>query len=206
MAKKFRRKSKAIEDSMNTNHFIQHNKFTEWKDRKLQNRLQGVVWNFINHFEKHYFPKYIQAYKNYNQVNKDREEMLFALKQEWRSNIKTPFTKVRVDALFSSLYTSNFELTTKARKEEFVPKQKAYQAYLDRCFSNGQNKRSVVDWIKEAINVWNWFFRVWFKVLKEQIEYKGANIWPWWGCSYNGICFSFWYLLWRGLTSLLWKA
>jgi len=97
--------------------------------------------------------------------------MLFALKQEWRSNIKTPFTKVRVDALFSSLYTSNFELTTKARKEEFVPKQKAYQAYLDRCFSNGQNKRSVVDWIKEAINVWNWFFRVWFKILKEQIEY-----------------------------------
>ena len=170
--KQFQSKSKQIENENNMTTLFQHNKFTEGKDRKLQNRLQWVVANFINHFDTHYFPKYIQAYKNYNQINDDRWAFLLSIWQEWRSNVVTPFTKVRVDTLFSNLYTSNFELTTKPRKEEYIDKQKAYQAYLDRCFSNWENKKAVVDWIKEAINIGNWFFKIWFKVLDEMIEYK----------------------------------
>ncbi len=152
--------------------FDSANQFTKWDEIKLQNRLQYVVWNFISHFETHYFPKYIQAYKNYNQINDDRAAELASFDQEWRSNVKTPFIKMRIDALFSSLYTSSFELSAKARKESFVDSQKAYQSYIDRCFSNSENKKAVIDWIKEAIIVGNWFFRIWFKVLKEMIKYK----------------------------------
>lgn len=133
--------------------------------------MQYVVVNFIKHFEAHYFPKYITAYKNYNQNNADRAKELTALDQDWRSNIKTPFIKMRVDALFANLYTSALDLTVKARKESNIAYQRVYQSYLERCFSNSANKKALVDGIKEAIIVGNGFFRVGFKVLKEMVEY-----------------------------------
>ena len=121
------------------------NVFSGEGDVKLRNNMQTVVTNFISHFDNHYFPKYIQAYKNYNQNNEDRAGELAKLDQSWRSNIKTPFIKMRVDALFSNLYTSALDLSTKARKESDIEYQKVYQSYIERCFSNSENKKALVD-------------------------------------------------------------
>ena len=48
-------------------------------NRLLRNRMSNLVSNFIALFERHYFVKYADAWKSYNQDNVERKRQLEAL-------------------------------------------------------------------------------------------------------------------------------
>ena len=48
-------------------------------NRLLRNRMTNLINNFVAHFEQHYFIKYADARKNYNQDNSERKQQLEAL-------------------------------------------------------------------------------------------------------------------------------
>lgn len=140
-------------------------------NRLLRNRMSNLINHFVAHFEQHYFIKYAEAWKNYNQDNSERKQQLESMWQEWRSNISTPFVKMRVDSLFSSINPASVDLNTRARTEEFVSEQEVFKKYLERCFSSSKAKRALVDAIKESIVCGNGFMKVGFKLMKEMVEY-----------------------------------
>lgn len=80
------------------------------KNNPVANYIKPLASNVFAHFEKHYWGDKIKGHKNYIMFSADRAMMLREKDMEWRTNFKTPLTRIFTDSLFNRLFDSTFDI------------------------------------------------------------------------------------------------
>lgn len=156
--------------------------------------LHWLVPKVFEYFDKNFWRWKIEWYKKYVWYAGDRA---FALKekwQEWRSNIVTPLTRTFADALYNRIFDSEFAIdvyaTTPSGSKPYMVKidweevewspKKSAEALNEWCYITSHIDDNIKRAAKDAVNTWDWFWRVDMHVadeLQNWLDDTKANEW-----------------------------
>lgn len=167
---------------------VNMSKLKEFNDKKREatSYLSTLVPNVFQHFEKHYRSDKIKWHKNYTMYNADRAVALKEKWMEWRTNFKTPLTRIFTDSLFNRLFDSNFSIdvysTTPKGSKEYTDGRKpkdSVNALNEWCYLTSEidshMKLSMKDWVTTG----DWFRRVDMRTA-EELSHFIAESWKEW--------------------------
>ena len=150
------------------------NKMNESKNSDTYKYLHSLVPSVFNYFDKNFWWWKIEWYKKYIWYAWDRQFALESKWQAWRSNIVTPLTRVFADALYNRIFDSEFNIdvyaTTPSWSKEYTVKidweeverspKKSVEALNEWCYITSSIDANIKKAAKDAVNMWDWFWRV----------------------------------------------
>ena len=174
LKKKKDNKNKIVDISLIT-------KMNENQNSDTAKYLHSLVPAVFNYFDKNFWYSKIEWYKKYVWYAWDRA---FALKEKWqcwRSNIVTPLTRTFADALYNRIFDSEFNIdvyaTTPSWSKEYTVKidweevpwspKKSVEALNEWCYITSDVDANIKRAAKDAVNTWDWFWRVDMNVADE---------------------------------------
>lgn len=125
----------------------------------------------------------IQWYKNYMLYNADRKLELRKTKQEWRTNFKTPLTRIMTDSVYNKTFDSSFDIEVFATEESQAKENNKWEtpkesvaalnnwAYVTSSVEESL-KKAAKDWVATG----DWYLMVGMKQPKEQTLLLASNI------------------------------
>lgn len=153
----------------------------ESQNSDVSKYLHNLVPSVFNYFDKYFWKWKIEWYKKYIWYAWDRAFALESKWQAWRSNIVTPLTRTFADALYNRIFDSEFvvevyattpswakDYTVKINWEEveWSPK-KSVEALNEWCYITSNIDANIKKAAKDAVNMWDWFWRVDMNVADE---------------------------------------
>lgn len=132
------------------------------QERKIMDLCKQV----IPYFEKTFFNRYIQDYKDYLWYKWDRQREI----QDWQTNVVFPLISWMVDTMYASIYDSKFKFTLTWDWIKWTDK------LLNHAFDyDSKWKQSLMDAAKECIITWKWFLEPYFMYYKEKKVVRWKN-------------------------------
>lgn len=153
----------------------------EKQNSDVSKYLHNLVPSVFNYFDKYFWKWKIDWYKKYIWYAWDRAFALEAKWQSWRSNIVTPLTRTFADALYNRIFDSEFVVevyaTTPSWAKEYTVKinwedverspKKSVEALNEWCYITSAIDANIKKAAKDAVNMWDWFWRVDMNVADE---------------------------------------
>lgn len=150
------------------------NKMNENQNSETAKYLHSLVPSVFDYFDKNFWWWKINWYKKYIWYAGDRAYALEMKWQSWRSNIVTPLTRTFADALYNRIFDSEFsidvyattpnwakEYTVKINWEDVVRSPKmSVEALNEWCYITSNIDFNIKRAAKDAVNMWDWFWRV----------------------------------------------
>jgi len=154
------------------------NENQNWETAKY---LHSLVPTVFDYFDKNFWWWKIDWYKKYIWYAGDRAFALETKWQSWRSNIITPLTRTFADALYNRIFDSEFSIdvyaTTPSWAKEYTVKinwedverspKKSVEALNEWCYITSNIDSNIKKAAKDAVNTWDWFWRVDMNVADE---------------------------------------
>ena len=149
-------------------------KMNEDQNSAVARYLHWLVPKVFQYFDANFWWWKIDWYKKYIWYAGDRAFALEAKWQAWRSNIVTPLTRTFADALYNRIFDSEFSIdvyaTTPSWSKEYKvninwedvmwsPK-KSVEALNEWCYITSNIDENIKRAAKDAVNTWDWFWRV----------------------------------------------
>ncbi len=136
--------------------------------------LHSLVPAVFDYFDKNFWNLKIEWYKKYIWYAWDRAFALESKWQAWRSNIVTPLTRTFADALYNRIFDSEFNIdvyaTTPSWAKDYTVKinwedvtwspKMSVEALNERCYITSNIDHNIKRAAKDAVNTWDWFWRV----------------------------------------------
>ena len=153
----------------------------EKQNSDVSKYLHNLVPSVFNYFDKYFWKWKIEWYKKYIWYAWDRAFALLEKWQAWRSNIVTPLTRTFADALYNRIFDSEFVVevyaTTPAWSKEYTVKinwedvawspKMSVEALNEWCYITSNVDANIKKAAKDAVNMWDWFWRVDMNVADE---------------------------------------
>lgn len=137
----------------------------EWRTRS---EVQRIIQTIKNHYEINIWQKWITWYKNYLLYKQDRAEDIL----DFQTNVKLPIVKMFVDTMWTSVYDNNLEIKITGRNPEDHKNSEAMLNYTQWWFSVSNSRKHLMQSLKEAMIIWNWYGKIWFINNETVITYK----------------------------------
>lgn len=118
---------------------------------QLENRIRTDIIKRISIYENTFFPKWIQAIKDYVLCTVDRALELKRKNMSYRTNEKQPIIRTYVDRLVQTIFRANFSLKAYAQSEKNFKRTKAVQRFVEWCFSSSEARQGLIDQATTAI-------------------------------------------------------
>lgn len=142
----------------------------KWNVLILETRIRSDIIKKISIYEQVFFPKWIQAIKDYTLCTMDRWLRLKEKGMQYLTNEKQPIIRTYVDRLVQTLFKANFTIKAYPVSSKNAKKAKIVEHFAERCFSSSKAKKTLVDMWTEAITVWPAFARSGFLASKEKAK------------------------------------
>lgn len=153
----------------------------EKQNSDVSKYLHNLVPSVFNYFDKYFWKWKIEWYKKYIWYAWDRAFALESKWQSWRSNIVTPLTRTFADALYNRIFDSEFVVevyaTTPSWAKDYTVKinweeverspKKSVEALNEWCYITSNIDANIKRAAKDAVNMWDWFWRVDMNVADE---------------------------------------
>lgn len=153
----------------------------ESQNSDVSKYLHNLVPSVFNYFDKYFWKSKIEWYKKYIWYAWDRAFALESKWQAWRSNIVTPLTRTFADALYNRIFDSEFVVevyaTTPSWAKDYTVKinwedverspKKSVEALNEWCYITSNIDANIKKAAKDAVNMWDWFWRVDMNVADE---------------------------------------
>ena len=134
----------------------------------VEKKVMDLCKQTIPYFEKTFFNRYIQDYKDYLWYKADRQREI----QDWQTNVVFPLISWMVDTMYASIYDSKFKFTLTWDWIKWTDK------LLNHAFDyEWKWKQALMDAAKECIITWKWFLEPYFMYYKEKKVVRGKNYW-----------------------------
>lgn len=134
----------------------------------VEKKVMDLCRQTIPYFEKTFFNRYIQDYKDYLGYKADRQREI----QDWQTNVVFPLISWMVDTMYASIYDSKFKFTLTWDWIKWTDK------LLNHAFDyEWKGKQALMDAAKECIITWKWFLEPYFMYYKEKKVVRGKNYW-----------------------------
>lgn len=189
---KYLKKKKARDQQMVDISLI--TKMNENQNSDTAKYLHDLVPSVFDYFDKNFWSAKIDWYKKYIWYAWDRAFALESKWQAWRSNIVTPLTRTFADALYNRIFDSEFSIevyaTTPSWSKEYKVKidweevewspKKSVEALNEWCYITSNIDYNIKRAAKDAVNTWDWFWRVDMDVADEYqnwLDDSKANDW-----------------------------
>ena len=157
------------------------NKMNENQNWETAMYLHSLVPSVFDYFDKNFWRWKIDWYKKYIWYAWDRAFALESKWQAWRSNIVTPLTRTFADALYNRIFDSEFSIdvyaTTPSWAKDYTVKinweevewspKKSVEALNEWCYITSNIDANIKKAAKDAVNMWDWFWRVDMNVADE---------------------------------------
>ena len=149
-------------------------KMNENQNSETSKYLHNLVPQVFKYFDANFWTWKIDWYKKYIWYAWDRQFALESKWQAWRSNIVTPLTRTFADALYNRIFDSEFSIdvyaTTPSWAKEYTVKinwedverspKKSVEALNEWCYITSDIDYNIKKAAKDAVNMWDWFWRV----------------------------------------------
>lgn len=130
--------------------------------------IKRIYTSLKSYYEDHiWWTKWVPWYKNYLLYTVDRQLEI----EDFQTNIKVPIVKMYVDAMWTSVYDNNLEFRVSGRTKKDHKKAQSLKDYLEWWFSVSGSRKHFMQSIKEALILWNWYWRIGFVDETTEIEY-----------------------------------
>lgn len=134
----------------------------------VEKKVMDLCKQTIPYFEKTFFNRYIQDYKDYLWYKADRQREI----QDWQTNVVFPLISWMVDTMYASIYDSKFKFTLTWDWIKWTDK------LLNHAFDyEWKGKQALMDAAKECIITGKWFLEPYFMYYKEKKVVRGKNYW-----------------------------
>lgn len=181
MIKSFKQRieqNKALEQSLDSKKYELYLKDNDDVTREIRELAQ----QYFQYKEKFILPKKLRGIKNYIMYKGDRAVFLERSKKDrWKSNIKSPMTKILTDLVYSKIFNLDFVIYSRSIKDpnaretdeqvigavtdkEDTPQADLAhisvdenQAFADFCFSSSECRHGLSQQIWDLCSVWEWF-------------------------------------------------
>ena len=133
---------------------------------------ESEVWRILDfiksYYQDHLWEKRVNAYKNYFMYKIDREMKI----KDFQTNIKSPVTKMYVDAMWTGIYDNviNFRVIGRSKKDQ--KRATIVKNFLERGFSISDSRRELMSCIKEALICGPGYMKVGFVNREKKIKYR----------------------------------
>lgn len=152
------------------------NMFAKKKDMVLtkiiQTSKEKEVWRILNfiktYYQDHLREKWVQAYKNYFMYKIDRQLKI----KEFQTNMKSPVTKMYVDAMRTWVYDNVINFRVIGRDRDDQKKAEKVKSFLEWGFSISNSREEFMTTLKEALICWPWYMKVGFVDREKKIKYR----------------------------------
>lgn len=129
-------------------------------------KVMDLCWQIIPYFEKTFFNRYIQDYKDYLWYKWDRAKEI----QDWQTNVVFPLIAWMVDTMYASIYDSKFKFTLTGEWLKWTDK------LLNHAFDyEWRWKVALMEAAKECIITGKWFLEPYFMAYQEKKVVRGKN-------------------------------
>ena len=147
-------------------------KFVTDKDGKmmLESQFRSDIIKRIIAYENTFFPKWIQAWKDYLLYTGDREYELRRKGMCFLTNEKQPIVYTFVNRLHQALFKANFTIKTYAMSESKTKSAKAVQRFIEFCFSSSNCRQGMIDCGFTSLLLGPGYARTTFDVSKEKVK------------------------------------
>lgn len=157
--------------------------------------IRWIAREYFAYKESFILPSKIKGIKNYIMYKWDRWVALKKLKKEsWKSNGKSPITKILTDIVYSKLFSLDFQAFTRQIKDPnkfeniidsaqdkedgiydtFFDNQHISvdenQAFLDFCWSSSDARYNLAQVIFDLCSIWEWYAYIDMAVSDEYID------------------------------------
>lgn len=127
------------------------------------------ILNFIkSYYQDHLREKWVNAYKNYFMYKIDREMKI----KSFQTNIKSPVTKMYVDAMWTGVYDNVINFRVIGRDKEDQKKAGIVKNFLERGFSISESRKELMSSVKESLICWPSYLKVGFVNRKKEVRYR----------------------------------
>jgi len=138
----------------------------------LQNSKEKEVWRILNfvktYYQDHLWEKWVSAYKNYFMYKIDRQLKI----KDFQTNIKSPITKMYVDAMWTGVYDNIINFRVIGRDREDQKKAEKVKSFLEWWFSISNSREEFMTTLKEALICWPGYMKVGFVNREKKIKYR----------------------------------
>lgn len=138
----------------------------------LQSSKEKEVWRILNfvktYYADHLWEKWVQAYKNYFMYKIDRQLKI----KDFQTNIKSPVTKMYVDAMWTGVYDNIINFRVIGRDREDQKKAEKVKAFLEWGFSVSNSREEFMTSLKEALICWPSYLKIGYVDRQKKIKYK----------------------------------
>lgn len=129
-------------------------------------KVMDLAKQVIPYFEKTFFTRYIQDYKDYLWYTWDRKREL----EEWQTNVVFPLVSWLVDTMYASIYDSKFKFNVSTDWIEGTDK------LLNHSFDyEWRGRNAVMSASKEAIITWKGYIEPYLINMQEKKKVKWKN-------------------------------
>lgn len=130
------------------------------------------VWRILNfiktYYTDHLWEKWVSAYKNYFMYKIDREMTI----KSFQTNVKSPVTKMYVDAMWTGIYDNVINFRVIWRDKEDQKKAGIVKNFLEWWFSISDSRKELMSAVKEALICWPAYLKVGFVNREKKIKYR----------------------------------
>lgn len=123
----------------------------------------------------------IQWYKNYMLYNADRKLELKKKNMSWRTNFKTPLTRIMVDSVYNKTFDSSFDIEVFATNEEQIKKtggqtpKDSVDALNNRAYVSSEVEENLKKACKDWVSTGDWYLMIGMKQPKEKKLLLASN-------------------------------
>lgn len=147
-----------------------------WKNiEELEHRLRYSITQQMKFFEDNVFQVFIKHIKDYEMIWIDRQKYLNKIWLDFMTNESQPIVRTFVDRLHNNILDSN--VNTKVFPAEKMEQENIIiiQDFIDSNFSASRAKDTITDSWFDWILHWLWYWRTWFKPVKEYFEDRSKS-------------------------------
>lgn len=137
---------------------------------ELENRIRAEVIEKINRWQTWPHQIWIQAIKDYTLCTVDRALELKRKKMEWLTNEKQPIIRTYADRVVTGIYKGQYSTKVYPQTKKQRKSTLAIQHFIERCFSTSKTRKTIIDSSTDAVLLWPWFYRTWFKTSKAYLS------------------------------------
>lgn len=132
-------------------------------DRELNDKIQSL----ITKYEREYFPKWEEYFKNFYLDLSDREPYL----KNWQSNIMLPLIYTVIMTYHANLYDIVLSFKVGALNEDDQKKVETVKNALTRAYQISDAKEILYESLIDVLVIWNWYTKTtWHE--EENLIYK----------------------------------
>ena len=152
-------------------------RWADWQAQKdkdwkliLEWKIRSDLRKRMNNFENVFFPKWIQAIKDYQLSTLDRAMELKKQGKDFLTNEKQPIIYTYVNRLVQATIGSNFTIKCYPLSEKNTKKTRSVQKFIERCFSSSKARKALSNMVASAALNWVWYARTWFNTSVERLK------------------------------------